>query len=189
MQHKALNSRGLTLLEMTLALALFGLVIAAIWLALSKVGLNDTLNAAERGTLTTVYNVRKFYGDRPITDDSDLNNDQALRFNLIAPELMLGGTPSHPLGMNGAAPLTIKTSQGICGAGNHFFLSFNEVSPQSCNQFVARLAGSAATLNDLGIIQVNIDGVNLISAGNQLDRTTLNSECNDVGNLLICFRQ
>ncbi len=184
-----LNRRGLTLLESAIALVIFGLIVAAVWIVFARVNANNNLNRTERGMVTTAANIREFYRDRIITS-GDLNNARAIDLGLISPELMIGGTPIHHLGSGGAADLVIGSSSAVCGpTTNLFFMRLDDISQNGCNQLTARLMGTSGKINENGIFSASINGASVL-AGTTFDiNTALNNCSNDSVTVLVCFRK
>jgi len=185
-----LNQRGVTLLETTVALVIFSLIVAGIWTIYSRVTFNQNVGRTERGIVETSVKIREFYKDRTLTAASGLNNAQAMNFDLIAPELLIGGTPVHHLGMEGAEALTVGADGATCGAAdNLFFIRMDQLSKSGCNQIISRLAGNRGKLTDYNIASATINGIDVLSAANHtFDVKAAKRACADNSIAAVCFR-
>lgn len=188
-----LNRRGLTLLESTVALVIVGIIVAAVWGVYAKVSFNNNVSRTERGIVNTVAKIRNFYGDRVITS-GELDNAKAMEFELIAPELIIGGTPMHHLGANGAADLVIGSgTTAACGPTmppNVFFLRLDNMSQEGCHQIVARMVGNRGKVNEYGIFSAFINGTSPLPTGVDFSAGTARWMCEEENvSFLMCFRQ
>ncbi|HRJ12751.1 MAG TPA: prepilin-type N-terminal cleavage/methylation domain-containing protein [Alphaproteobacteria bacterium] len=183
-----LNRRGITLLESAIALVIFGLIVAAVWVVYAKVSFNNNLGRTERGILETTVNIREYYRDRPMRNDG-FNNTTAINFGLISPELISSNGSIHYLSPNGTGPLTVGASNAICGPTvDVYFLVMNNLSREGCNGIIVRLLGNRSKIADYNVFSASVNGVNPLSAESDLDVRSVINSCVDNNTVVLCFR-
>lgn len=184
-----LNRRGLTLVEAAIALTIFGLIVSGVWVAFAKSSFNEKVARTERGVIQTAQNIRDFYGDRVISNASNLNNTQATTFKLIAPELTINGNIAHPLGLNGSELAFVGSDTAVCGATpDLFYIRLDAMNLEGCHQILARMLGNRGKVNENGIFSASVNGGNPMRNGMDFDVTNALNLCKGEDTVLFCFR-
>lgn len=93
------STRGLTLLETALALAILGLVIAGIWVVSGSAFGSNKKNQLAEQIITTVENVRSYTRNVDL-GTTTLNVNQAWNLGLLPVDVRRGGNFRNPYGGN-----------------------------------------------------------------------------------------
>lgn len=161
---------GLTLLEVSVALAISGIVIGALWMVVSTTLFNQGVAKLEQGIINTSSRIREYFRDRPISVDAGaVTNVNMLGLNLVAPELIVNGGIGYNLAVGGTNAITITYNNALCNpAGlaslsNNFLMTLFAVRDDACQTLLPDLIGSRAQIESRGIIRTMVSNQNVIT--------------------------
>jgi len=161
--NKARN--GFSLTEMAIVLGILGIVLGALWGAVSIVRENIRRSEAKEQMMTIVSKIRDHYMGRACasvnfscaTANADLTDSLMQQGVLLAEQYRKGTNPAladHPWGSNGGGASLIV--RAVDDGRDQFSLELNSLPQDSCIAMATALSGVGAPP---GIEAVNINGV------------------------------
>ncbi len=165
MRHR--KSKGFTLIELTLVLGAMSLVMAAIWAAGQHVWDDYRINRVNRQIMTTVQNIRSYYGSAINAWSWASGTDKTGAFDtagLIPPEMRrnpasIGTSPiDHALNNNvsGGSFYILIESNAVSGVLNAFRLQLKGVSQAAC---IKLLMTAPVAETSVGFVQIGTQGM------------------------------
>lgn len=134
------SSRGLTLLETALALAILGLVIAGVWVVSGSAFGSNKKNQLAEQVISTVENVRSYMRNVDL-GTTTLNTNQAWNLGLLPADVRKGGNYRNPYGGN--FTITLSNTSLIIG--------LSTVPSEACVDLLyARLGGGDVAASNIG---------------------------------------
>jgi prepilin-type N-terminal cleavage/methylation domain-containing protein len=172
--HKWCGARGFSLTEISIVLALFGLLLGVIWVTASTVLQNSGVSHAIQQVTETVQNIRDQFANTQNPPGWTAGSDMTatLKGRLLFPaEMTQGASVTHAMGGTfqvveptcgtGAAPNTIKLPVSVCPATPnnlvYFRIVLNGLSQTYCTKILEAVPVADTAM---GIVQAGVTNGN-----------------------------
>jgi type II secretory pathway pseudopilin PulG len=174
--------RGITLVEFTIVLLIFGMIVGAIMTAFPHVRAGERRNRAIDELNLVLHNVRSLYAGRQLTASGacPTGGTALASTSGVFPESMIRGTRVHNPWNNSAS--SSSAFAYVCGT-NPFkiVLRYSAVPSQDCIDLVTR---TSSQQSGLGLVQISVGGTTTISTGGVVSVAAAEVACEASGGII-----
>lgn len=171
------DKRAFSLLELVIVIAIGGIIVGGIWLAMSNITQNSREARLLAQTTETMANARRIFGrvaELPNVNGTVAFTTASITAGVFPADMVrqqAGGAEAiHALGANAYLAYAFSGTPVLN-------LTFAGMRPESCSRLVTKVVGSAATRDQYGINALII-GARNIPLNNDVPVATLVDACN-----------